>query len=927
MEAERIAAALRHQQGLDAARSSPTVRKMLPSAWFDSELSPTDGLGGQMPDESLRNRLLAGLQHQEQWSTKAQPLAWTQQQKDQMTHGYPTPDEIWANEHPKHQPEEPGDFVLAQTGSPLLATAAHSLQPKNIMKGLGDWSTYVGDKAISGGFELGPRIGGGNRVMNQAAGATLASLAADPSNLLGTGSKAGIGIGALGGVIKKLADKPGSTAALLSALKAQKAGADSGIGASAVALAKTMKAADHTDEAILQATAKLGGGKPPKKNALQSLRDIPTADAIDIARKEPHLNLSNAGAEGYYIGGPRDVKSYKDMESVRTLFDDFIARDPRGADWYDRYRAGMDDVTGGNKLFNKWMASQEGMWSAGVSPGAELNFALVENNGTLTGFRVKSGRPGPHKAHNDAADANDVSKYWLGPKTGVYANKINPQTTSKDTATGVNDFRFARAWQYTEPSGIQQTGGLNKAQHAFMDHETALAVDRANRISLGGRSDWTGEKLQAAPWVRQKADDLFGKGTAYRKRALEQMKYHQVNDLSPEAVEDVAREMAFQDANRTIADFFDKHTVNATYETFPGPGTGHLPGLTGASDKVKEAIHADPKSTFATAPGGRDSIYSGLQYNDTGIAARVRPTVQSQGIYQPTTGPLEMNPGEVARPLAGIETIDPIAYNLPEGLFGPVGTRPGVKRMQPGDRAMVDASETFRAGLSGQDAGAGHMVLGGGRPMDQNSLRIPMDRKLTKSELKKTRNALSKYGLDDVVDTGRGVTGTRFWPPPDEMKPKQVKALALAVRDVLPDAGQGQRAHVDAVYSDLTDVIQPDGTRINAWMAGEGSGEVSKEILRKINITPEMRKAFDNNPFIAENAQNYIARDESLAKQFATTIRADLQRLRAIVAEGPGWVGRLEAAVKKGGLVPAVAAAFLGAAYATSIPGEDQSGI
>ena len=170
MEAKRIAAALRYQQDLDEARKSAT----------------------------------------------------TPQQRQQMSHGYPTPDEIWANEHPKYQREEPGDFVLAQTGSPLLATAAHSLQPKNITKGLGDWSTHVGDKAISSGFELGPRIGGGNRVMNQAAGATLASLAADPSNLLGTGSKVAIGIGALGGVIKKLAAKPGSTEALLSALKAQK---------------------------------------------------------------------------------------------------------------------------------------------------------------------------------------------------------------------------------------------------------------------------------------------------------------------------------------------------------------------------------------------------------------------------------------------------------------------------------------------------------------------------------------------------------------------------------------------------------------------------------------------------------------------------------------------------------------------------------
>lgn len=71
MEAERIAAALRYQQGLDAARSSS---------------NPTDILGGQISDESSVNRLLAALQHQEQWMTPAQQPAMTQQQQDQMSH-------------------------------------------------------------------------------------------------------------------------------------------------------------------------------------------------------------------------------------------------------------------------------------------------------------------------------------------------------------------------------------------------------------------------------------------------------------------------------------------------------------------------------------------------------------------------------------------------------------------------------------------------------------------------------------------------------------------------------------------------------------------------------------------------------------------------------------------------------------------------
>ena len=123
---------------------------------------------------------------------------------------------------------------------------------------------------------------------------------------------------------------------------------------------------------------------------------------------------------------------------------------------------------------------------------------------------------------------------------------------------------------------------------------------------------------------------------------------------------------------------------------------------------------------------------------------------------------------------------------------------------------------------------------------------------------------------------------------------------------------EGFRVNVDGIYADLTD----------AWKAGEGSGRVSQQVLDKINVTPELRSAFNNNPYIAQNALNYISRDADLAKQFGTKGRKDLETLRGIIGDGPGWVERLEAAVK-GGVVPGIAAAFLTSALLVS---QDEDG-
>ena len=640
---------------------------------------------------------------------------------------------------------------------------------------------------------------------------------------------------------------------------------------------------------------------------LQNIRNIPIQDAIKIARSEPHLIKAPEHTQSYYVGGPREVQSAEDLIKQRKQFDANVRQDPRGADWYDRYREGTRSVTGNDPKDNLWMSNQEAQWSAGVSPESELGFTIKENNASLMGMPVKSARPAQHAAHLAAIEANDPRYYQLGAKTGEYARKINPDQPIPPGATGVNDFRYAREWGYTEPGGEAQRNALTAAQHNFMDYETALAIDRANQEKVGGFTNWTGEKIQAAPWVRQKANDILEQRPNMLKKYIDK-------GIDPDTARAMAYEDAFDIAKNTITDYFPKHTAFATHEAMPGVDTGHLPKSANASQAEREMYSADTRSTWANAPGNRDAIYSGLRLGDTGVAARVLPTTEMTGMYTPPSGVTEFNPGQVARPLVGFNT-----------------TATGAHELTPHDRAMLEAGESVRAYIDAQNAGAAHKIQAVAPGSEATSFTLPMDRKATPEELKTLSKVAASHGLPDVVDTGQGLTVTRFWPPPNQFgrgynkpigptlvgKPMPADVTASAkkmAKDILsaaPQAESAQRIKVDSIYQDF----------VNAWKKGEGSGAATKQMLDAVNVTPEARAAFDKNPYIPQNALSRAERDEAWSQKWGVT-RKDIQNARRIIGEGPGWVGRLETALKNGAVLPAVAGvALLGGA---AVQGEDQ---
>lgn len=617
--------------------------------------------------------------------------------------------------------------------------------------------------------------------------------------------------------------------------------------------------------------------RPNKMTEVPDIRGLDADKATKVAEYEPHLLPSSAAGEGAYVGGPRNIKNRRQLTKQRGILDDTIERGAEGGDWYDRYRKSVEDVTGGNKKDDLWMTSIEGQYSAGVDPGSELAFSIKDTNSAIArGKPVKPARPAQQEASIRAIENNDPSEFMLGKKTGEYARRVNPAATHERTATGVNDFRHARNLGYTEVTGEAQRNGLGAPAHRFMDYETALAVDRANQKGLAGRSDWTGEQIQAAPWVAQKADDLYSRGAKSYNNKAQAMA--QAGDNRP--VEEIAKELAFNDANRTIGDFYGKHTAFATHEPQPYVNAGQLPRLADASDAEKAAFASDPRSRWDFAPGGRDAIYSGMRLDDTGYAVRTRPTTEMQGIYDPPGAAREYNPGYVARPL--------VAFDSGK-----------VKSVPEADRGLMDAGEATRAYLDVQGAGAWHKPWVGGQLGQSNSVSIARNPgAATADEIESLGKIGDKYGLGDVVDTGEGFTMTRFYPEPDKISSKDLKGMLSEVDEVVPGSDM-TRAKVDSGYQSMFEDAAP------------GSGEVTGKLMDTLDDVPEAtRKALDNNPHIPEAAAMRLERDAELATKYGTN-RADIQKAREIISEGPGWIGRLKDALSKGVILPATAAVLI----------------
>lgn len=617
-----------------------------------------------------------------------------------------------------------------------------------------------------------------------------------------------------------------------------------------------------------------GAGKREKADATQyrQMYEEQGADAVLAAAKRgEHLKPKPSGG---YIGAPRTVQTGPQLGAVRRAFDNQVQQgadaieyaDPgRMGTWYDRAKEGFVQSTEPHQLDRA--LDTHSVYSAGVAPETELAFALKHGNSRALGTGEMAYRTAGMNTLDSAVAEGRETK--LAPKVGEYRGKNDPRRP-ETSPFGVNDFRNAQAWGYTDPQGNPWKAGATPQMHQFMDAESALAVDRANKRATGGLTDWTGAMLQEVPWVYNKAEDIYGRGKNGRFAG------GQTGMIS-----------ALREANKTTADFFPKHAGSATYEYVPGANTGHVAQVADLPFEQRKAYgdvgRWDPESQLGpgqealrtpygdVGAGRRDALYSALGF-------RQLPSIDSVGNYTNSAGVLEQNPMTIARPLLDFRTG---GKNIAPNTVNP-NTLNATKAVET-LRGVIDAQENMAMNLPvtmSSRKGKSNVLLDRGMPPNRQEMNSILD-------------ALRGSGFEgDVTATNRGALIFNFQ---DD--------AAKAQRNLL----RRQDALERALPGSLATKASNEGFYVPAMSAANeaNQGIATTRALQAFADAPEQAAL---NVGESESVRNIIkqkmARDEARGGA-----RPDIQEMRRFFAEAD-WPKAVK--LMRKGMTPAAAVAALG---------------
>jgi len=633
-----------------------------------------------------------------------------------------------------------------------------------------------------------------------------------------------------------------------------------------------------------------GKAKPTVYRDLQ-VKEGPEA-VLSAGNKGEHLKRTESG----YIGFPRTVENPSGLGAMRRGLDEQVQEasdairlaDPNNlGNWYNRARAGMAASTEPYQLPR--VLEQHGVYSAGVSPESELGFALKHLNSRALGEPGMAFRGAGQETLDSAVAEDRLAE--LGDKTGIYMTKQDPRIPGAGLF-GVNDFRWAQSMGYTDPQGKPWKAAVSSTMHPVMDMETALMTQRANERAMGGRTDWLGEQMQEIPWVYGKAQDLYSRGSSPTGR------------FGGEPIEGMTA--ALREANKTPADFFQKHAMSGTYEYAPGASTGHLPSVLAMTPDEKRAYGAlgawaqrSPEASAIDAglidmppevgAGDRDILYSAA-------GMRQLPTIESSGAYQNMAGDWEYNPLNIARPLV----------DYPTG---------GGREIAPLTKNAVTALERFRAVADAQEAGAANLPNTLRSLPGKNALLLDTGGVQPTSEqlqalLEGLGDNAGKFG---VTATNRGAYVFPYNPAESS---KSLRALDTKyLSDLLPGStpvkAGGTGVYVPGIGKWVDDDVVPTEPY---------SGEATMGLLEEFANNPqELALSIGESEAVREALRQKYLRDLELRNAGEEGYRGDIQNTRRFFSEAD-WPKAVEMIRK--GLSPAAALAALG--YSTSALAEER---
>jgi hypothetical protein len=553
----------------------------------------------------------------------------------------------------------------------------------------------------------------------------------------------------------------------------------------------------------------------PLLAALGAIKKVEGAGSVasDVTRAKRVV-----GTTGQYVGAPPGVDSPSAFRAVIDRYLKAIERGIPGRKFYEESSADVIARTGGDTQLADSVVGNLAVTSRKQSVGGNTAIGVRGHTQMMTGQPVQGvGLPG--NAEDLAAQYAGGTGY-LGHKREPFAEQLSVKWAPERVGRGVNDMHEA------EIMGFPPDATLSATNHAFMDEVRDRAIKIANARKIGGFDDWGTGTAQAAAWT----------GNKIRRG-----------------------EVKAGDAAKTYAYYLPRAEANATYETLPGLGIGHLPGSATAPFAEKQAFHDDPRGNW-TNEHGRDLLY-------TKAGLLPGPDVAGVGRFGQ-----EVNPATVARPVVAMDVggADVASYS----------------------KDALNAVEAFRAYNDAQNAGAWHKIVGSKAPQyDIAGLEVPG----MSEEVMKTLAPLIEQKGYGVASAPHGMSVMSFGDAPKGAAfAKDVRGFTKSQGLEKPEMGKMAPGRLAADYESL-------------WQHPEGSGSVTRAMLENLEKSPEVAARLDD-PAIRAAVGAKNERDLAFSQWGAP--RDDVHLARKIFSE-EGFEG-LKKALAAGALLPAAVIAAFG---------------
>lgn len=450
---------------------------------------------------------------------------------------------------------------------------------------------------------------------------------------------------------------------------------------------------------------------------------------------------------GQYIGAPPGVDSPQKLGAMVTDYNRAMIEGFPGRNFYKESSKDIYERTGGNKEMADKFAQNLAILSRSNNVGGNTTMSAKAAIQSAAGEPIKTGRF-PTKDSpplQELYDANSTD--YLGYKRDPFATQLGVKWSPGLIGRGVNDMHEAELMGY--PSG--KVGG--KTQHAFMDEIRARAIEKANKSSLGGVSDWDTGTAQAAAWS----------GNKIRR-----------GDIEP------------GDAAKSYADYLPGHEVNSTYEAVPGEAADHLPGLLSAPFKTTQKFTDDLRGDWKNKYG-RDMLSS---------EANLYPGKTESAVGRFKDGSA---PANIARPLTATETRSDKSRGMTEG-----------------SKDAMNSVEAFRGYFDAQDGSAWHKLQPAKNADAYNGASIRFNRDFTPDDMKKIAPIFEEHGYG-IASTPKGLTviannGKEFG-----RKTKLGKEFGKEVRDIIKanksafDGSEMELGRLDSSYIDFEGAAKNSG--------------------------------------------------------------------------------------------------------------------